>query len=236
MTAAAVAIAVGVIAVALVLIHTLGRRRRADKRHVYIAAFTAFCNMYEYEFTRVGPYRDEVAFPTVGGVPVIVFEGSDFALERDTLREWGSNVSTVAFQDDMSDVTADIASLLPETHRGGDVVCVSHSRGGYLMSAWCRDAPAAPHMAMFVGSPGQAFDVRQRGTHVLEFKHRYDPVPKLGWVTSDHEHEFTTVPDGSSIATVHLVRSYAALIAEITETIRTDTQSDYKNFLTAYPS
>ena len=102
------------------------------------------------------------------------------------------------------------------------------------MSAWCRASPHPPAMAIFVGSPGQTFDCTTRGTHVKEFKHVLDPVPKLGTTASHHEHEFTEVSDGFSVATVH-TEGYKVLLRGLAERVRNDRVNGYKEHLIKWP-
>ena len=231
-----IALIVGAVVAAVVLVTLVVYMRRPPTlKTMYIATLEACASMGTEEVVKVGPAADEVSFTTRHGIPIITFYGSDMSMTEEAWREWSSNVSTWIATDDLSTFTTQLAAIVPESHKGRDVVCVSHSRGGYLMSAWCRDAPQPPTMAVFIGSPGQTFDCRTRGTHVkAKFKHRLDPVTKLGWVTSDHEHEFTEVTPEFSVATVHTV-GYFVLIKQILDRVRLDGTNDYSNHLTVWP-
>lgn len=223
-----------VVAVVLFVALVVFLRRPATLRGMYVAALEACVSMDGANTTKVGLYDDEVSFEVRNGVPIVKFYGSDLSMSQDAWKEWRSNVSTWVMNDRFATFTTEMSALLPDTHKGKDVVCVSHSRGGYLMSAWCREAPEPPAMAIFIGSPGQTFDCRTRGTHVKEFKHRLDPVPKLGWVTSDHEHEFTEVSDGFTVATIH-TRGYFVLLEQMLERVRRDRTNDYTTHLSVWP-
>ena len=223
-------IATIVILIALVVI----RRRRPKLKTMYISALEACVSMKKAEVVTVGMYDDEVSYEIRNGVPIIMFHGSDLSMSVDAMKEWRSNVSTFAFNDRFKAFTTHLSEILPDTHKGTNVVCVSHSRGGYLMSAWCREAPEPPAMAIFIGSPGQTFDCRTRGTHVKEFKHSRDPIPKLGWVTSDHEHEFTEITSEFTILNIH-TKGYFVLLEKILERVRRDRTNDYVTHLTAWP-
>ena len=102
------------------------------------------------------------------------------------------------------------------------------------MSAWCQVCPQRPAMAVFVGSCGQVFDCTSRGIHVKEFKHKLDPVTKLGVTISHHEHEFTDVLDGFSVATVH-TEGYRVLLRNLLKRVRNDRVNSYREHLTVWP-
>ena len=124
-------------------------------KNMLISILESFAAWYtEGEWVDVGIYQDEVKFEIRNGVPIIGFEGVDMASDYETVMEWRSTVAAFATKDTFPRFCEALKGRLPPTHRGDDVVCIGHSRGAYLMSAWCKHADVPPRMAVFVGSPG----------------------------------------------------------------------------------
>lgn len=147
-----------------------------------------------------GEFDDEVwTFELEDGTPVVVFQGTDMpdASYRSSITEWRSNMCLVFAVVDphcarLSSFREQLEESLPATHKTPDVIYVSHSRGGWLMSSFVHNMPRAARGIAFIASPGQYHDVRSKGT-VYNFDHRADPVTKVSMVTSTYDYIFSSL-------------------------------------------
>lgn len=152
-------------------------------------------------------FSDEVSYGTLGSIKVIYFHGSD------DIFEWIDNGLEILpfFTSTIRNAADNIDKYIPSEYKTDQTICVGHSRGAWIASAFADKDETRCGAVLFVGGAGQVANNRD-DAFVVNIKGSGDPVTRLfqGHVDADIEKSFDTgyIVNFFNWADAHSIETY----------------------------